>query len=63
MKNVLKSLAKSVLKPLRLTVAASAADARIYKKILGSETKIFIISDKEMEGIMKIVKSLDESGL
>ena len=35
-KNVIKSLAKSVLIPLGLTTAASAADARIHKKILGS---------------------------
>ena len=34
--NVLKPLAKSVLVPLGLTVAASATDAAIEKKILGS---------------------------
>ena len=34
-KNVIKPLAKSVLIPLGLTAAASAADAGIYKKILG----------------------------
>ena len=49
--------------PLRLTAAASAADPRIDKKTLGSGTKTIIISDKEMEGIMKTVKSLEESGL
>ena len=32
MKNIIKPSAKSVLIPLRLTAAASAADARIYKK-------------------------------
>ena len=32
MKNVIKSLAKSVLIPLGLTAAASAADAGIHKK-------------------------------
>ena len=36
MKNVIKPLAKSVLIPLGLTAATSAADARIHKKILGS---------------------------
>ena len=36
MKNVIKPLAKSVLIPLELTAGASAADAGIYKKILGS---------------------------
>ena len=35
-KNVIKPLAKSVLIPLGLTVAASEADAEIHKKILGS---------------------------
>ena len=34
-KNVIKPLAKSVLIPLGLTAAALAADAGIYKKILG----------------------------
>ena len=36
MKSVIKPLAKSVLIPLGLTAAASAADAAIHKKILGS---------------------------
>ena len=35
-KNAIKLLAKSVLIPLRLTATASAADAGIHKKILGS---------------------------
>ena len=35
-KNVIKPLAKSVLIPLGLTAAASAADAGIHKKVLGS---------------------------
>ena len=35
-KNVIKPLAKSVLIPLGLTAAASAVDAGIHKKILGS---------------------------
>ena len=35
-KNVIKPLAKSVLTPLGFTTAASAADGRMYKKILGS---------------------------
>ena len=36
-KTVIKPLAKSVLIPSGLTAAASAADARIHKKILGQE--------------------------
>ena len=35
-KNVIKPLAKSILIPLGLTAAASAADAGIHKRILGS---------------------------
>ena len=40
MKSVIKPLAKSFLLPLGLTAAASAADAGIHKKILGSVTII-----------------------
>ena len=50
-KDVIKSLAKSVLIPLGLTAAASAADAGIHKKILGSghnNTTTLIISNIEM---------------
>ena len=36
MKSVIKPLAKSILIPLGTTAAASAADAGIHKKILGS---------------------------
>ena len=57
-------LAKSVLIPLGLTAAASAADAGIQKKILGSgNTTTLIISNKDMEDVIKIVKSLKDSGL
>ena len=49
--------------PLGLTVAASATNAAIQKKIYGSGTTAAIISNEEMEDIMKIVKSLEESGL
>ena len=61
--NVLKRLAKSVLIPLRLTAAASATDAAIHKKITESGTTTLIISNEEMNDIMKIVKSLEESSL
>ena len=61
---VIKPLAKSVLIPLGLTPATSAADAGIHKKILGSEnTARLIISNNEMEDIIKIVKYLEDSGL
>ena len=48
---------------MQLTAAASAADAGIHKKILGSGTTTVIISNGEVEGIMKIAKSLEDSGL
>ena len=72
-KNVIKSLAKSFLIPLGLTIAASAVDAGIHEKILGygrrnsyssalHNTTLIILND-EMEDIIKIVKSLEDSGL
>ena len=66
-KNVIKPLAKSVLIPLGLTAAASAADVGIHKKLLGSGHRPFsttlIISNDEMEDVIKIVKFLEDSGL
>ena len=62
-KNVIKPLAKSVLIPLGLTAAASAADAGIQKQILGSGNTTLIISNKDIEDLIKIVKSLEDSGL
>ena len=73
-KSVIKPLAKSVSVPLGLTAAASAADAGIHKKILGSgrrhssssashNARKLIISNDEIEDIIKIVKSLEDSGL
>ena len=62
--NIIKPLAKSVLIPLQLTAAASAADARIHKKILGSgHHTTLIISNDGINVIIKIVKSLKDSGL
>ena len=61
--NVLKPLAKSVLIPLGLITVASATDGSIHKKIFGSGVTTLIISNEEMNDIMKIVKSLEESGL
>ena len=64
MKNVIKPLAKSVLIPLGLTAAASAADAGIHEIILGSgNMTTLIISNDEIEDIIKIVKSREDSGL
>ena len=65
-KNVIKQLAKSVLILLGLTAAASAADAGIHKKILGlghNNNITLIISNDEINDIIKIIKSLEDSGL
>ena len=61
--NVLKLLAKSILIPLGLTAEASATDAAINKKMLRSGNTTVIISNEEVNDIMEIVKSLEESGL
>ena len=65
MKSVIKPLVKSVLIPLGLTAAASAADAGIHEKILGSghNNTTSIISNDEMDDILKIIKSLEDSGV
>ena len=61
---MIKPLTKSVLTALGLTAAASAADAGIHKKIVGStNTTTLIISNDEIHDIIKIVKSLEDSGL
>ena len=60
-------LLESVLKPLGilgLTAAASATDAAINKKILGSGNHTtLIISNDDMLDLLKIVKSLEDSGI
>ena len=62
--NVLKVFAKSVLiQSLRLTVVASAKDAAIHNKMFRSGVTTLIILNEETNDIMKIVKSLGESGL
>ena len=54
-------LAKSVL--ILLGVKAAATDAAIHKNIFGSGVTTLIISNEEMNDIMKIIKSLEETGL
>ena len=61
--NVLKPLAKRVLIPLGLTAAAAATDAAIHKNMFGSDVTTFIRRNEKMNDIMKIIKSLEESGL
>ena len=75
--NVLKPLAKNVLIPLGLTPAALAKNAAIHNKVFGSrrhqrmlasllsdlsKQTTLTISNEEVNDIMKIVKSLKESG-
>ena len=72
-KSVIKPLPKSVLIQLGLTTATSAVDAGIHKKILGSgnhpsdsalhNNTVLIISNDEMKDIIRIAKSLEDSGL
>ena len=56
-------LAKNVLAPLGLSTALSAIDGSIKKKLLGSGATTLIISNNEMVDILKIVKSLEDSGI
>ena len=58
-----KLLAKKVLITLGLTAGASAIDAVINKKMFGTGVAALIISNKEMNDNMAIVKALEESGL
>ena len=76
MKNALITLAKSVLVPLGLTATVSSTGAAFQKKCHSSRTyslrcpfdvaqrtTALTISNKEMKGIMKIVKYFEEFGL
>ena len=55
------SLAKNILAPFGITTTASVIDAGIQKKIHGSGTTTLIISNEEMNDIMKIVEALEDS--
>ena len=59
-KSIIKPLAKSVLLPSGLTAAASAADAGMHKKILGSghNNTTLIISNDEMDDVLKTLNLL-----
>ena len=61
MKSVIKPLAKSVLIPFGLTAAASAADAGIHKKILGSghnnNTILIISNDVLLKGASETIQN------
>ena len=56
-------LAKNVLAPLGIFAAASAIDAEIFKKIHGSGNTTLIISNEEMNDIIKIIQALENSNI
>ena len=55
-------MAKYVLIPFGLPAAAVATEVAISKKIFKYHIITLIISNGEMNNIMKLVKSLEESG-
>ena len=57
------SFAKIISASLGITVAASAIDAGIQKKIHSSNTTTLLISNEEMNDILKIVQALEYSGI
>ena len=61
--NLLKTLAKSVFRPLGVTTTASATDVTIQKNIFGLSTAALIFSNEDLNDIMKIVTSLKNTGL
>ena len=60
---VLEPLAKNALIPLGLIAATAATDADIHKEMLESGVATLIISNEQRNDIIKIVKSLEASGL
>ena len=56
-------LAKSFLVPIELAAAASAKVSVIQKDIFGTRTTALIISNEEMQYIMKTIQSLKDSGI
>ena len=56
-------LAKSFLVPIELAATASAKFSVIQKDIFGVRTTALIISNEEMQYIMKTVQSLKDSGI
>ena len=56
-------LAKNILTPLGITAATPAIDGGIQKKIHGSGKATLILSNEEMNDIMKIVQALEDSNI
>ena len=60
---VVLPLPKNILAPLGITAAASAIDEGIQKKVHGSGTTTLIISNEEMNDIIKIDQALEDSNI
>ena len=56
-------LAKTVSAPVLITAAASAIDAGIQNKIHRSGTTTLIISNEEINDIIKIIQALEDSNI
>ena len=56
-------LARNILAPLKITAAVSAVHAEIQKEVRGSGTTTLIISNEEMNNIMKINQVLEDSNI
>ena len=54
------SIGKNILAPLGLSAAMSATDASIQKKMYGSGIKELIISNDDLDDLIKIVIALEE---
>ena len=55
--------AKNILAPLGITAAASVIDAGIQMKTHGSGTLTLIISNKEINDIMKNIQALEDCNI
>ena len=60
---VVVPFAKKFLAPLGITAAASVINGAMQKKIDGSGATNLIISNEEMDDIMKIVQALEDSNI
>ena len=58
--NVLRYVAKSVLKPLGLVAEALAANSGMHKIVFGLKTTTLIIWNEEMNDVMKTAESLED---
>ena len=56
-------LAKNVLAPLGITAATLAIDAGIQRKIHGSGNTTLITSNEEINDIIKIIQTLEDSNI